>query len=63
MRVNLLATRNGWVVIQGDLAFREDRLTVQDFIGNSWSFDSIEKCLEQVRQLIEEWHKSAVKTA
>ncbi len=52
-RFNIVATQNGWVVVCGTLDMYKDPCVI---IPASWSFNSIDKAVSKVRELMLDMH-------
>ena len=54
-QITVLETRNGCLVVDGDLG----SLTLKYQVAASWSFDSVDAAIDEIRRLLDSWCETA----
>ena len=56
-KITVCKTKNGWVIIERDLACIEKP---DPLMAEMWSFDSLPKAMSKIKSLIEPWHHNVI---
>lgn len=53
MRLTITKTQNGWLVVRGEVG---SYVHSKEILEPSYSFNSLDKCIGQIRRIIKGWH-------